>query len=112
MIAWMTGAQLLFKGAGLHAAAHPGLSQGFVLNGAMWLGLFASALGMLCWLGCLRTLPLSTAYPWTASIYILTPIASAYLFNEVLSHRYFVGVSILAVGIFLSAGGIASHEPK
>lgn len=111
MIAWMTGAQLLFKGAGLHALEHPGPVQGFVLNTAMWWGLFASGMSMLCWLGSLRTLPLSAAYPWTASIYVLTPVASTIFFNEVLSYRYFFGIALLAAGIYLSAG-TASNDHR
>jgi drug/metabolite transporter (DMT)-like permease len=112
MIVWMTGAQLLFKSAGLHAHRHPGLAQGFVLNVAMWWGLFSSGMSMLCWLGSLRTLPLSAAYPWTASIYVLTPVASAFLFNEVLSQRYFFGIALLVAGIFLSTGGAESNDPR
>lgn len=110
MIAWMTGAQLLFKSAGLHAHAHPDLIKGFVLNLPMWLGLVASGASMLCWLGSLRTLPLSSAYPWTAFIYILTPVASTHFFNEALNQRYYTGITILAAGIFLSTGGVRHHD--
>lgn len=112
MIAFMTGAQLLFKSAGLHARAHAGLSEGFLLNQAMWLGLIASGMGMVCWLGSLRSLPLSSAYSWTASIYILTPVASSIVFDDTLSPRYFVGIAILAVGIFLSAGGVRQNDRR
>lgn len=110
MIAWMTGAQLLFKSAGLHAHAHPDLIKGFALNLPMWLGLLASGASMLCWLWSLRTLPLSSAYPWTAFIYILTPVASTHFFNETLSHRYYLGIAILAAGIFLSVSGVRHHD--
>lgn len=106
MVVWMTGAQLLFKGAALHALKHPGLSEGFVWNAAMWLGLVASAMSMACWLGSLRELPLSRAYPWTALIYIFTPLASVVIFDESLGQRYYVGMAILVIGIFLSAGGV------
>jgi multidrug transporter EmrE-like cation transporter len=112
MIVWMTGAQLLFKNAGLHSLAHPGLVKGFLLNAGLWLGLFASGMSMLCWLGCLRSLPLSAAYPWTASIYVLTPLASTFLFNEILGYRYFIGIAILVAGIVLSAGGVESDERR
>jgi len=108
----MTGAQLLFKSAGLHAHAHTGIVEGFVLNTSMWWGLLASGISMLCWLGSLRKLPLSAAYPWTASVYVLTPVASAFFFNEALSYGYFSGVVLLIAGIFLSTTGAETNEHR
>lgn len=110
MIACMTGAQLLFKSAGLHALKHPNIWEGWVVNWPMWLGLLASGIGLASWLGCLRTLPLASAYPWTAAIYILTPGASIYFFEEPLTQRYFLGAAVLALGIGLCARGSAQND--
>lgn len=106
MIALMCSAQLLFKRAGIHAHASPGLLQGIVWNPFIWIGLAISGAGLFCWLRTLRTLALPLAYPWTALIYVLTPVASVHVFDETLGRQYLIGIVLLGVGIFLSASGV------
>lgn len=106
MVALMAGAQLLFKQAGLHAATHTSWLDALALNPWLWSGLLASAGGMACWLLTLRRLPLATAYPWTALIYVLTPLASVPCFGEVLGAHYVGGMALIVSGVFLTAGGV------
>lgn len=105
MIALMTFAQLLFKQAGLHANSHPEWYLALALNPWLAIGLAASAAGMGCWLLALRRLALSTAYPWTAFTYILTPIGATALFGEVITSRYVVGMALIVTGVVVATGG-------
>lgn len=109
MIVLMAAAQLLFKQAGLHAGARPELPGGLLFNPWLWAGLAVSAVGMLCWLLALRVLPLAAAYPWTALIYVLTPLASALCFGDALSSHYAGGMLLVVTGVFLAAGGVRAR---
>ena len=61
---------------------------------------------MLCWLMTLRNMPLAVAYPWTALIYVLTPLVSAVLFGDVLSAKYMLGMTSIIAGVVLTSGGV------
>lgn len=106
MIASMTAAQVMFKFAGNHAADQAGLIGAFVSNPWLWAGLLSSGVGMVCWLLTLRKLPLASAYPWTALIYVFTPLASTALFGEILSGKYLLGMICIVAGVFITAGGV------
>lgn len=106
MITLMTAAQIMFKFAGNHAVDQIGLIDTFLSNQWLWAGLLSSVVGMSCWLLTLRKMPLASAYPWTALIYVLTPLASAILFGEVLSGKYLLGMVCIAAGVFITAGGV------
>lgn len=104
MILLMASAQLLFKQAGLYASVQTGWLDSLALNVWLWTGMAVSAVGMVCWLQTLRRLPLATAYPWTALIYVMTPLASKLLFDEQLSWRYLSGMSLIVLGVVFIAG--------
>lgn len=106
MILCMTASQILLKLAGQHSAGHTGALEGFVRNPWLWAALGASAGGIGCWLLTLRRLPLSAAYPWTALIYVLTPLAGAGLFAETLSGRYAFGMVLILAGVVLTSRGV------
>lgn len=106
MILCMTTAQILLKLAGQHAAAHAGAVDGFMRNPWLWAALGASAGGIGCWLLTLRRMPLSAAYPWTALIYVLTPLAGAWLFAEALTGRYAFGMALILAGVVLTSRSV------
>lgn len=106
MILFMAMAQILFKLAGIHAAAYATLHDTVILNPWLWGGLLTSSFGMGCWLLTLRRMPLASAYPWTALVYVLTPLASVVLFDDVLSGQYLAGLACIVVGVYLSAGNV------
>jgi drug/metabolite transporter (DMT)-like permease len=106
MILLMSTAQLFFKQAGIYASNYQAWHQALALNPWLWIGLLASAVAMLCWLHTLRHMALSSAYPWTALIYVLTPLSSALLFGDQLSAHYLIGMTIIIAGVFLTAGGV------
>jgi len=106
MIACMVVAQVVFKYAGLQVADHPDTFRAIVLNPLVWGGLSISGLAMLLWLLALRSLALSAAYPWTALIYLFTPLASVILFGDSLGASYLLGMVAIIGGIWLTAGGV------
>ena len=60
----------------------------------------------LLWIYLLQKLPLSYAYPFVAIGFVLIPIFSFFIFNEVLKFQYFVGVVFIILGIlFISLTG-------
>jgi drug/metabolite transporter (DMT)-like permease len=104
MIVCMTAAQVMFKLAGNDLAIYMGDVSSFGSNPWLWAGLLSSAAGMACWILTLRKLPLAAAYPWTALIYVITPLVSAVMFGEVLSARYLLGLACIVGGVLLTAG--------
>jgi drug/metabolite transporter (DMT)-like permease len=106
MVACMATAQVVFKFAGIHAASEPDIPQAILANPWLWGGLACAAAGTLCWLLALRTLSLARAYPWTATIYVLTPLASALLFGDVLDGKFLLGMTLIAGGVILTTGGV------
>lgn len=109
MIVCMTASQVFLKFAGLFSAAHPGALAGFAANPWLWAAIGASGGGICCWLLALRQLPLSVAYPWTALVYVLTPLAGAWLFAEVLNARYALGIAFILAGVLLTSRGASAR---
>ncbi len=103
MILSMAGAQVLYKRAGLHTGQ--GLLLGLLLNPWLWAGLFASACGFASWFLALRRMPLSTAYPWTALVYLITPVAGVVCFHEPLNAGMALGIGLVVTGLFIISRG-------
>lgn len=109
MIACTTASQVCLKLAGLYSAAHPGAVAGFVRNPWLWAAVGAAAGGIFCWLLTLRRMPLSAAYPWTALVYVLTPLAGVRLFAEVLNGRYAIGIAFILAGVLLTSRAVSAR---
>ena len=105
MICSMTTAQIFFKMAGLKSLKSIGIMESWLLNPWLWTAFLASGLGMLFWLFALRQLSLSIAYPWTAMIYVLTPLFSALIFRDLLRVQYGIGMAFIVFGIFVTTSG-------
>lgn len=54
------------------------------------------------WIGVLRELPLSRAYPFIALGFVLVPLAGRQFFGEPLDGRYILGVILILLGILLT----------
>lgn len=109
MVGSTTTSQLCFKMAGLHSVRKAALVPAWIFNPWLWVALVSSAIGMVFWLLALRRLPLSAAYPWTAMVYVLTPLGSAFLFQDTLSMRYILGMTCIVSGVFITASGASKH---
>jgi multidrug transporter EmrE-like cation transporter len=109
MILCMTSSQILLKFAGQHSVLHGGMIDGFLRNPWLWAGLGASIGGIGCWMLTLRRLPLSVAYPWTALIYVITPLASIWIFSDVLTSSYVFGMTLILAGVLFTTRGVISQ---
>ncbi|WP_051293659.1 DMT family transporter [Pseudoduganella violaceinigra] len=107
MILCTSASQVLLKFAGLHAAAQGGALAGLAANPWLLAAIGASVGGIGCWLLTLRRLPLSVAYPWTALIYVITPLAGVYFFAEALHGPYAIGIALILAGVLLTSRGVA-----
>lgn len=105
-----TLSQVALKYAASHSAA-PWRGISTLANPWLWAALALYALAMLCWLFALRRLRLSQAYPWTALVYVGTPLAGAYLFGETLTLRYFAGIACICIGIAWCARAATEPAP-
>jgi drug/metabolite transporter (DMT)-like permease len=97
-------AQLLFKSAAAHLP-EPSLTLQWVLLTATSLRAWA-ALGCLVmvfcvWMVILRRLPLATAFPMTASTYVVVVAASQVVYGERIAAVQYLGVALIVVGVAL-----------
>ena len=93
--------QLLFKKAAL-AGAGEAFPWAFV-NGWMALALVLYGGATLLWTWILHTTPLSVAYPFAALAFVLVPLLSAGILDEVLTARMVIGAALIVAGIVVSA---------
>ena len=96
-------AQILLKASGLHAAETVKFIGAWLLNPYLYAAIVCYGTSFICWTRTLTVLPLSSAYPWTALIYVLTPMAAVLLWQEQLSATYLVGMVCILCGIGITA---------
>ena len=53
------------------------------------------------WIWLLQYEPLSRVYPYLALSFVIVPVASAFVFGDVLNLQYFVGVVLIVAGMLL-----------
>ena len=106
-VAFSVLGQLFLKSGAQHIA---GLSRAEFLFAAardlhVMLGIAALAASTICWLYVLRVAPLSRTYGMTSLTYVITPVASVFLFGEQMRRVHVVGTLLIVVGIaFLVSG--------
>jgi len=102
----MTAGQLLFKLAALKEGV-----AGSLLERSLALahnGYFGAALALyagltVLWVWILTFTPLSRAYGFVALAFVLTPLASGFLFAEPVPARVVVGVGFVVIGLLCIA---------
>jgi len=100
----MAVGQLLFKyGVGLSARV-PGVTGILMLFSQPPVigGLVAYAVATAIWLKVLQTTPLSKAYPVAALGFVIVPLCCVWLFGEVLSAMYLLGVIFIVAGVIVT----------
>jgi multidrug transporter EmrE-like cation transporter len=95
-------AQLLLKASGIHAAGTGEFVEAWLLNPWLMAAFVCYGVSFVCWTRALSVLPLSSAYPWTALIYVLTPMAAVLIWREQVSASYLVGMVCILCGIGLA----------
>ena len=100
----LAAGQILFKKVSLATSPLDEWRSVIALGLNLWFILAVSIymFTTLLWISVLREMPLSRAYPFMAIGFILVPVAGHLFFAEALDARYFVGVILIIVGIFLT----------
>lgn len=105
---------LLFGSVALGAGGQVALKLGVggaasllsaLLTPLVWLGLGLYGLSAILWMGVLRTLDLSFAYPFASLTYPLVMILSYVVLKEPLVWTRLVGTLVVLVGILIIARG-------
>lgn len=98
----MTVGQILFKQVAVNYN-RVGVVADWSVLGILLLAatMYAASTGL--WVWALRTMELSKAYPYFALGFVLVPLFGAWMFNEVLTGRYVVGVALIVAGVILTS---------
>lgn len=67
----------------------------------IFVGLTCYVLSVILWIAVLSRVEVSVAYPMTSFGYILTALASWWLFGEALSMERIAGIAVIMFGVFL-----------
>jgi undecaprenyl phosphate-alpha-L-ara4N flippase subunit ArnE len=80
----------------------PGVSLATVSDPLLWLaaGLYG-ALGVI-WILILKQIPLSTAYPFVAVSFAVTPLLGWLLLGDKPAGLYFVGIGLICAGVAIT----------
>jgi len=102
VVSLMVAGQLFFKATALV------LQQEGTWQSAKVLFYFVPSLAIyglatLAWIWVLQYVELSRAYPFMALAFVLVPIFSAWFFGEHQGWRYYIGVSLICIGVMLTA---------
>ncbi|MAO56516.1 MAG: hypothetical protein CMM61_12565 [Rhodospirillaceae bacterium] len=95
--------QICFKKAALSGAGLDNIFQS-LFNKWMIAAFAIYGTATFIWVTILRTLPLSTAYPFIALGFLLVPLAGVLLFGEHLTAVQWAGAVLIVVGIVMAGG--------
>ncbi len=98
----MTIGQVLFKQVALNYNKTENIFEWGVFGILVIAGILYLASSGL-WVWALRYLELSKAYPYFALAFVLVPLMGVWVFGEVLSLRYAVGVVFIISGVVLTS---------
>lgn len=99
----MAVGQILFKlAAGQINFSEKGLIASLVFNTHLLIAVTLYMVATVLWVWILSHMPLKQAYPLNALGFIIIPLASYFAFNEGLNIGYWVGVSLIIVGVLIT----------
>ena len=107
-IALDAAAQILFKNAAVNLPEPAPTLEWLYLTVTsirVWaaLGCLAGVFGV--WMTILRRLPLATAFPLTASTYVVVVVAAHILYGETIAPVQYAGIALIVVGVALLRPG-------
>jgi len=68
-------------------------------------GFIAAFLASVTWIGAISKLPLSYAYPFVSSAFVVVMLSSGFLFNETITPPKIIGMVCIVAGIAISSYG-------
>lgn len=96
----IAGAQVILKECGLQVKESGLLSLLFF--GPFYVAATLYAFLTFLWIWGIQDIPLSRAYPLMAITFVVVPILSKVFFGDVLSPAYWVGATLIVVGLLLA----------
>jgi drug/metabolite transporter (DMT)-like permease len=78
----------------------------------IWLGILAVIGSLFSWLYALKSVPLIVAYNFAATNHIMVAVGSWLFLGEAISSRRWIGVFLVALGVFFIARPAARAEEK
>lgn len=103
-VALNSTAQLLLRAAAL-AGATPSSPTTLVKSPLFMGALFIYGASVLTWVAVLKRVPLPTAIPFVALMYVLVPLAANRVFGDPLSIRMMGGMLLVIVGLVVVVRG-------
>ncbi|WP_313463245.1 EamA family transporter [Pseudomonas nitroreducens] len=97
----ISGGQLLFKQASL-AIEQAGTWQSQHVLFLVGLAFFVYGLTTLLWINVLRHIPLSRAHIFMSLSFVLVPVASHFLYGDLLSKGFIAGLSLVVLGLIVA----------
>jgi drug/metabolite transporter (DMT)-like permease len=103
-VALNSGAQLLLRAAALRGAEVASPSS--LLKSPLFLAALAAyGASVLSWVTVLKRVPLPTAIPFVALMYVVVPLAAWRIFDDPISARMLGGMALVIVGIIVVVRG-------
>ena len=78
----------------------------------IWLGILAVIGSLFSWLYALKSVPLIIAYNFAATNHIMVAIGSWFFLGEAISSQRWIGVFLVALGVFFTSRPAARAEEK
>lgn len=75
----------------------------FLVTPGIIVGLSLYVLGTILWLKALADVELSQAYPFVAIGFVVTTVASYYLFDDAISAGRILGICFIVIGVIMVA---------
>jgi drug/metabolite transporter (DMT)-like permease len=110
IVGLMATGQLLFKLVGNTVSENGLLSM--VGNPLFWLSAGLYAATTILWIVLLSREDISRAYPATALVYVIVPVAGALIFHERLSPLFFAGLALVLCGVALVLASSSGPAPQ
>lgn len=79
-----------------------------LVNPYFWIALFIYGAATVLWVFTLSRVPLSRAMPFVALTFAIVPIVSVVALGERLNLAYWIGVAIIAAGVYVTVAALRS----
>lgn len=79
-----------------------------LVNPYFWIALFIYGTATVLWVFTLSRVPLSRAMPFVALTFAIVPIVSVVALGEKLNLAYWIGVAIIAAGVYVTVAALRS----
>lgn len=79
-----------------------------LVNPYFWIALFIYGAATVLWVFTLSRVPLSRAMPFVALTFAIVPIVSVVALGEKLNLAYWIGVAIIAAGVYVTVAALRS----